>query len=215
MLKYLVFDMDGTLIDTDNIIINIWTELLKKYYGKDYKIDIELIKTFSGPPINETFNKMFPNLNHDEIKQVYNDISIKYYDQFLEGFPNFKYILNKFYKEGYKLSIFTNKNRERSIYCLKKLNIFHLFDILVCAEDVKFNKPNPEGLYKIKEFYQCNLDEMIYIGDTLYDYKVAKNADIDVILMTMKKRVLSDNIKPYCFVDSYDQLYKEVKKYEN
>lgn len=215
MLKYLVFDMDGTLIDTDNIIINIWTELLKKYYGKDYKIDIELIKTFSGPPINETFNKMFPNLNHDEIKRVYNDISIKYYDKFLEGFPNFKDILNKFYKEGYKLSIFTNKNKERSIYCLKKLNIFHLFDILVCAEDVKFNKPNPEGLYKIKEFYQCNLDEMIYIGDTLYDYKVAKNADIDVILMTMKKRVLSDNIKPYCFVDSYDQLYKEVKKYEN
>ena len=83
-----------------------------------------------------------------------------------------KFILENKLKKNYDLSVFTSKNRRRT---LKILNKYKLFKCIITADDVKKGKPNPEGLKKIISYFKTNRKNCTYVGDSLYDY-LASNA---------------------------------------
>ena len=63
MVKLLIFDADGTLFDTDEIIFKTWKELFSLYKPKDTFIDREFTRSFSGPPLSESIKKVFSNIH--------------------------------------------------------------------------------------------------------------------------------------------------------
>ena len=62
MVKLLIFDMDGTLVDTDEVLYQTWAELFRLYKPKEYVIDREFIRGFSGPPIEESIKRALKEL---------------------------------------------------------------------------------------------------------------------------------------------------------
>ena len=84
MVKVLIFDMDGTLIDTDEIIYRTWKELFLEYKPKDYVIDREVVRTFSGPPVEQSINFAFPELDPDFVLKEYRKRTAKYYEDCLK-----------------------------------------------------------------------------------------------------------------------------------
>ena len=84
MSKYslLIFDVDGTIADTDDVIVNTYIDLYK-IYKKDSPIDIKKFKTFSGPPLNETLRNEFPMLSYDYIYSEYKRISKDNYPKYI------------------------------------------------------------------------------------------------------------------------------------
>ena len=66
MYKLIIFDMDGTIADTDKVIVKSYLELYKIYKPNDIP-SVEKIRTFSGPPINKTLTEEFPHLELDFI----------------------------------------------------------------------------------------------------------------------------------------------------
>ena len=216
MLKVISFDVDGTLVNTDETVINTWLELYKVYKPKDFKPDIEKARTFSGPPLTESLTKEFPEYDYDFILEQYKERTVKYYDNDIKFFPNVEETLIKLKKDGYKLAILTSKNRYMTLYTLKLANLdANLFDYIVAGDEVSKNKPDPEGLKKIMAHFYISNNELLNIGDTEYDLGAGENAHVDTILMTMCKRKYKSIIHPYKFVNSYNELYEVIKNYDN
>lgn len=215
MIKVLVFDLDGTLIDTDNVLIANWQEIFKTFKPKDYQIDVETIRTFSGPPLKETIKKYLPEYDTDFIYSEFDKRVKKYYDTKLVFFDDYLEVLNNLKKAGYKLAILTSKNRLMTEYCVHLMKADHLFDYIVTSTDLTKFKPDPQGLELIMHHFNCLNSEMINIGDTEYDYYCGQNANVKTIMMTMENRKFKSKIFPLAFINSYNDLYKEILSYDH
>lgn len=213
--KAIVFDMDGTLIDSDEVVISTWEELVKAYKDKDHQYEREYFRRFSGPSLDSSIDFMFPEYDHDFIKTQYGLRTSKYYEMYCKLFDGAKEVLTALKNDGYKLAILTTKKREKTLYCLKKYGVYDLFSLVVAAEDVVKQKPDSEGLIKIKDYFKLNSDEVLYVGDNDIDYLTASGCNVDCILMTMCKRAYKVKVNPICYINNYEDLYKEIKNGSN
>ena len=215
MLKLIVFDVDGTLVDTDEVILETWKELIRLYKPSDYFLDDDVIRTFSGPPLRDSIKRVFPEMNQEFIFNEYNRITPGLYESNIKKFPNVVDILNNLKKDGYQLAVLTNKDSKMTRYTLELAGIdINLFGAIVTADNVKTLKPNPEGLLNILNKLNIKNNETISVGDTEFDYYCGINADVKTIMMTMKKRPYESKIFPLAFCSNYNDLYKEIKKYD-
>ena len=208
--KYILFDMDGTIANTDSLIIESMNILYDKYRnGK--RTPVEEIYYFSGPPIAGTLKKEFPNMDNDFMVQEFSRISKDLYPQLMTGYPHCREVLLDFKKHGIKLGVVTNKMREMTLYCLKLINLDDIFDVVVGYDDVKIGKPNQEGLLKALGFLQAkDLQESIYIGDNKIDFDTANNAGIDCGLVGWGPRILPKDIKPTFIFQDYLDLRRII-----
>lgn len=212
MYKLIIFDMDGTIADTDKVIVKSYLELYK-IYRPEYKPQISKIKTFSGPPLNETLTNEFPHLELDFIRKEYKRISRGNYIKYLKTFRFCSEFLNKLKQKGYKISIATSKNEEATNFSLKLLKFEGLFDYIVCADTIDVPKPAPNCVFKIMEHYGVSKEETLFVGDTWYDYKCARAAGVNVAIMTFMKREFDEDFKPDYITNSFRKLLKYIEYY--
>ncbi len=189
MKKLLIFDVDGTLCDTDIILYKTWDELFKLYKRPYVEFDIEKIKLYSGPPLEFAISDAFPELDSKFIHDEYRRRTKKYYDTDLKLFENVKEVLEYFYNKGYIITTLTAKNLEMTSYSFKKLGIDKYFKEYVTRSNGFKAKPDKEGIEYLLNKYHIDKKDAIMIGDTNADIECAKNASIDSCLMTMQDRV--------------------------
>lgn len=215
MFKLIVFDVDGTLVDTDDIILSTWKELIRLYKPKDYYLDDEEIKTFSGPPLKDSLKRIFPEKDLDFMVSEYNRITITFYPSKLHTFLGAVEVIEKLKKEHRKLAILSSKDSKMIKFTLTLAGFdVSLFNEIVSSDDVKKAKPDPEGLLFIMDKEKISKDETLYVGDTEFDYYCAENCDTKVVMMSMKNRKYKSKLFPLAFCSNYNELYKEIKKYD-
>lgn len=212
MYKLIIFDMDGTIADTDKVIVKSYLELYKIYKPNDIP-SVEKIRTFSGPPINKTLTEEFPHLELDFIKKEYRRISRGNYIKYIKSFRFCRECLTILKKKGYKISIATSKLESGTRFCLELLKFDHLFDFIVCADTIDVPKPAPNCVYEIMNHYGVSKEETLFVGDTVFDYKCAKAAGIDVAIMTFMKRHFDEDFAPDFVTNSYRKLLKYIEKH--
>ena len=207
MKKLLIFDVDGTLCDTDIILYKTWEELFKLYKKPYVPFDIEKIKTYSGPPLEFAINDAFPEMDQKFIHDEYRARTKKYYDTDLTLFDDVKEVLEYFYNNGYIICTLTAKNLEMTSYSFKKLGIDKYFKEYVTRTNGFKPKPSSEGIEYLLKKYNISIQDAIMIGDTNADLECAKNAHIDSVLMKMRERngIKKENIQYEC------NNYKELK----
>lgn len=210
MHKIIVFDLDGTLINSDEAIFLSWKEMFENFYNDEFS-SIAL-NTFSGPPISVTHKKYFSNYDFSFIKNEYLTRTTKYYKDHIFLFDNEINVLQNLIKKGYILTIFTNKSKEKLHLCLKMFGMERLFDFIVSGDDIRESKPNPEGLRLIKDHYNCVKDDLFFIGDTLYDYEAARQFDIDFAFLTILQRDILKDSKTLQFknYEEIDNFFVEI-----
>ena len=158
------------------------------------------IRGFSGPPVEESIHRAFPEKDPDFILKEYRKRTTKYYDSDLTFFPQEKEILEALYKEGLILTISTSKNRPMSLKCLEILGVKDLFSMMITSSEPLPHKPDPASLLALM------------IGDTGFDALAAKNAGIKSVLLRLVPRIYEKDKMPDYFVDSYDELYELIHK---
>lgn len=215
MYKIIAFDMDGTLINSDVLIYKTWEELFLTFKNKDYVIDKKRTQSYSGPKLEDSIFDAFPEYDQKFMLEQYKERTKKYYKSDLSIFKNTKKVLTLLKNKGYQLAIVTSKNREMTEYSLKKCHIFNLFSFLVCSDDVTKTKPDPEGMYLLLNHFNVSNKDVLFIGDTEFDYLTSKYASIDCILMTMCERNFKSTIIPLNYAKDYNELYKEILFYEH
>ncbi|MBQ9265936.1 MAG: HAD family hydrolase [Bacilli bacterium] len=212
MVKLLIFDMDGTLIDTDKVLLETWKELFKLYKPSDYVVDEEVVRTFSGPPIQESIAKAFPEKDQSFILKEYRARTEKYYDYYLKIYPGEKEVLERLSKEGYILAIATQKNKKMALKSLEMQGIYDYFSLILTSNDGFKTKPSPDMINYILANFDCKPEEAIMIGDTAYDYLAAKNAGVRSILFKGSKRTYSEEVDPLGIFSSYEEIYHFLKQ---
>lgn len=210
--KLYIFDLDGTLLDSDPMLIETFHYLYKKYKPADYVIDDEKIITFSGPQIRDTLLQEFPELDQDMMLKVWREESVKNYPIYTKLFPGAYEILSTLKKKNIPVAVYTNKHRFATdeafkIFGIDKLNIFS-----ICGDEVEHLKPQPDGIFEcMKHFGIFDKKDVIYIGDTIYDYNTAKNAEVDFGIVSWTPRKLPDFAENFQEIHSFSDLVRSSK----
>lgn len=201
-MECIIFDKDGTLMD----FAKFWIPVAKKaidYVCADYSVgeDIkeEILKAIGVDENVDILGVLCYGTYGDIINVVYEvlDKNNVVYDKmtmtkkFPEAFakarhegeiaptsPGLKNTLADLKAKGKKIFVVTSDNYETAEYCLRKLDIFELFDEIIADDGVHPSKPDPYYIDYLVAKYGFSKDEMCMIGDTLADMSFARNGGI-------------------------------------
>lgn len=185
MYKTILFDMDGTLIESNDLVLDIYQSLVKLHPPKVSLKSIPVADVLAkGYPevLEMLYGKKRPDLI-EEIYRIHSELAVNH----LKLYPNTMDILESLKSRGIKLYIITSELRKIAIAELTGLSIFHFFEDIIAFEDVSRPKPDPEGIIKLITTKKLNKKEMMFVGDSISDAKAAKDAGILSIYMNWHK----------------------------
>ncbi|MED3561589.1 pyrophosphatase PpaX [Bacillus xiapuensis] len=169
----LLFDLDGTLIDTNELIIATYLHTLEKYYPNKYKR--EDVLPFMGPTLHEAFSTVDPDRVEEMILE-YRTFNLANHDLLVKEFPNVLETIQTLKEKGYKLGIVTTKKHDVSLKGLRLMKLEEYFDVIVAMDHVTKVKPDPEPIFKALEQINSTPKETIMVGDNFHDILAGKNA---------------------------------------
>lgn len=209
MLRAVIFDFDGTLFDTNDMIIESFTYTLKKVLGRDMSPD-ELYNVW-GRPLKEQMER-YGKDNCQELVKTYRD----YYHQLsdkLKTFPNALEIIDLLKERGYYVGILTNKGKGGLIDGLEMFNLMDKIDVYLSKDDLINPKPDIEGFIKIMDKLKVKSDEVLMVGDSPSDIIGGKNAGIKTVLVSYTCFDLEEmmRLKPDYLIDRLDEVIDIVE----
>ncbi|VAW62268.1 Similar to phosphoglycolate phosphatase, clustered with ribosomal large subunit pseudouridine synthase C [hydrothermal vent metagenome] len=178
--KVLIFDWDGTLMDSVARIVDCLRKSAEQVLGEEKRADDEL-KDVIGLGLREAIMQLHPSVNEKQISEM----SDAYRYQYMEVnttssvlFNGVENLLGQLEEQGYWLAVATGKGRQGLDQVLELTGLGPRFHITRCASET-FSKPHPLMLEEILQQLGLNANEALMIGDTEYDMEMAKNANMD------------------------------------
>jgi len=203
----LIFDMDGTIIDTDWMVVSAWRELFRRHKPLE-KPSLHKLLTFSGPPLKVSIAKEFPNEDLNLIKKEYADLTDAMYLSDVPSYPGLKEALLSLKAKSVILTINTNKSKDKCGIALDGAGLSGLFDYIVSGDDVIKSKPDPEGVNLILKRFGVRKEKALYIGDSLFDLKTAKAAGVDFMSVMWRLLPFPESEETPYHLASYNDLVR-------
>lgn len=205
--KVILFDLDGTLIDTDKLIFMSYRYLFQKY-GNGYEPTFSEYISFLGPTLMETFPKYFKE-DVGLLLKEYREYGAKNDKYFLSPIKGANEVVAELERRGYKLAIVSSKIRKAIINNLKDLALDKYFSFIVGADEVEGRyKPDPYGINVALNYFGVTSDEAIMVGDSMGDIKCARNANVTRVAVnySLKGKFYKDEDIDYAIDSLYDLL---------
>lgn len=172
----LIFDLDGTLLDSEQFIIRSF-QYTFEHFRPGLEISEEEYHSFFGPTLNQTFSRFAENEEElNEMIKYYRAYNVAGYDDNVRLFPGVKEMLSVLHKKGYKTAIVSSKASELVKHTMDLFNINEYVDLVLGQGDYDKPKPEPDGI--IKAMNELESKNALYVGDTLNDIIAAKAAGI-------------------------------------
>ena len=169
----ILFDLDGTLIDTNDLIIASFLHTLEKHYPGQYSR--EDVLPFIGPSLKETFGGMDPE-RAEEMTRVYRTYNLANHDLLVKEFEGVLETVQILRDKGYKLGIVTTKLYGTVLKGLQLMKLDPYFDVIVALDHVSKAKPDPEPIFNALKQLGSKPEEAIMVGDNYHDILAGKNA---------------------------------------
>ena len=198
MIKLIIFDLDGVLVNTKDIHFYALNEALIKIDKKFLISKIDHLNIYDGMPTKEklkllTLSKNLPLKSHKLIIENKNKFTKKLVKQKI---VKSKRLLSLFknLKKNYKIAVASNAIKTTVNQCLKKLEIIKFVDLVISNEDVKFPKPNPQIYLKCMIFFGVYPNETIILEDSSIGRKSAINSGANLLPIESTSEVNKKNI---------------------
>lgn len=179
MIKAILFDFDGTLVDTNPLIIRSFTETFKVLFPEREFTQQEL-QDCIGPTLEETGRKYYPT-NPNHLVEIYRRICWQYHDEMIEVYPGVEEMLKALKMMDLKLVIVTSKKRDMLLRGLEVTKLQNYFDWIVAVDDVTHPKPHQEPIERVLNYYGFQPDACLMVGDNSHDINSAKAAGVKSI----------------------------------
>ncbi len=179
--KGVIFDLDGTLVDSLEDIADSMNKVLLRYGFKTH--DLQAYKYFIGNGIRNLVREALPEPSRsDDLVSKCFDLMMEEYSNHCidktKPYPGVSELLDELTKNNIRLSVFSNKVDELTKRVVSTLLPNWKFEVVIGACTEIPRKPNPEGAFLISEKLRLPSSDLIYLGDTDVDMKTATSAKI-------------------------------------
>ncbi|WP_117168826.1 pyrophosphatase PpaX [Paraliobacillus sediminis] len=206
-IRTILFDLDGTLIDTNELIIASFTHTLKKHSETPYTR--EQILSFIGPPLYDSLAQVDPD-NVEAMVATYREHNLSNHDKYVTAYPTVVDTIKTLKENGYQLGIVTTKMRDTALLGLKLTGMEDAFDIVIGLDDVTNAKPHPEPIIKALTQLHANPINAIMVGDNYHDIEAGQNAGIKTagVAWSIKGKEVLASYKPDYMLEEMSDLLK-------
>ena len=173
-----LFDLDGTVIDSGAIILASMRHAAESVVGGTYT-DAELMKAVGGPGLEAQMAALDPN-RIDELVRVYREHNEPLHDT-LQCCAGMDAVLAQLKDEGRRLGIVTAKRRLTVDLAFARLPIEQFFDVVVGGDETEEHKPHPAPLLLALERLSARAEETAYVGDSPFDMQAARAAGLHAV----------------------------------
>jgi len=181
LYKLYLFDYDGTLADTNEIVNLSLITAVKRCLNKD------ITKTQLIPILGKVIEDQmayFCKEKTQELVECYKECYRNNQDKMTRLFPGAVETISQLKSRGSKLGIVSSKGRRGINHGLNMFNIAHMFDIIVAAREVQFSKPHPQPILKALEQAAVKPEEAVMIGDSPHDILSGKRAGVKTVAVS-------------------------------
>jgi pyrophosphatase PpaX len=206
-INTILFDLDGTLIDTNELIISTYLHTLDKYFPGQY--GREDVLPFLGPTLHEVFGNMDPE-KVEEMVLDYRTFNLANHDALVKEFEGVIETVEILKDKGYKLAIVTTKREDVALKGLRLMNLDQFFDVVVAYDHVKKVKPDPEPILLALEQLNAKPEEAMMVGDNFHDILAGKNAGTKTVgvAWSIKGREYIAKYEPDYILETMPDLLK-------
>lgn len=204
--RLIVFDWDGTLMDSTGRIVSAMQTTATKLKLPVPSVDD--VRGIIGLNLNECYQRLFPEVDdHDWITEEY-----RY--QYVEGdatpsplFEGTAETLEYLKSQGYLLAVATGKAREGLERVLNDSGVKSMFDVTIASDEAQ-GKPHPEMLNKLMAHTKTSPEQSIMVGDTTFDLEMATKAGMPSIGVTFGAHTLDmlRRCRPQAIIDDIREL---------
>lgn len=185
----IIFDLDGTLIDTKPGIVKTYAMLFEKY-GDINQFNEDLQDEVIGPSLQTMFPKLFPNQDTEALIAEYREYNQKIFEEENRLMDDAYYVLKLLKEQGFHVGVVSSKSHQTVYNNLAIYDLNQFVEDIIGRDDVSQEKPSPEGLNKILSKNRWYRDEAMYVGDSVGDIEAGKAANLyTVACLFNEKRV--------------------------
>lgn len=209
-MKALLFDFDGTLLNTNTLIIETFRHVFEEHAPGKYTD--EQFLSFIGPSLLQTFTAETPECVDDMIAK-YRAWNQEHHDALVEEYPLVKETLEQLHAQGIRLAIVTTKQRTTLEHGLSLMGIRDLFDVTITLNDVEHVKPHPEPIEKALHALHVAKEDALMIGDNSHDIHAGQRAGVKTagVAWSIKGEDYLRSLQPDYILQSMTDLLQLVK----
>ena len=180
--KLIIFDMDGTLVDSSTTIVNAINYVRSKLNLVALEKELILEKV-NDPALNPALFFYEVEEFSTEQEEWFSEYYTLNHEKELELYPEIDKLLKELKESGYLLAIATNAYRGSTLQSLGHLKVLEYFSSIACYDDVGRGKPAPDMLEKNLEDLKLDVKDAIFIGDSERDLMAAETLKMDYIMI--------------------------------
>ncbi|MDQ0352544.1 pyrophosphatase PpaX [Alkalibacillus filiformis] len=210
-IKTLLFDLDGTLIDSNELIVASFQHTFKEHLGRDYTK--EEILPFIGPPLKDTMDKLDEGQS-EQMMKTYREHNALHHDAYIEMYDGVYETIKSLHEFGYPMAIVTTKIEKTARKGLELTGLDEFFDVVIGLDHVSQAKPDPEPVLKGMHALNGTLETTLMVGDNSHDIHAGQNAGTKTAAVgwSAKGRDYMESLNPDYVLNHISDLIDIIKE---
>lgn len=176
-----IFDLDGTLVDTIDLIVASFQHIHRTKLGTE--LDRERVLPWIGRTLRDIYAEIAPG-REQELTEAYIDWNFAHLEQLQRDYTGMRELLAELRTVGLRIGIATAKRRRSTMRSLAAAGLAEAVDAIVTMEDTAQHKPSPEPILKALALLGAEAESAIYVGDAVPDMLAAKSAGVGSVAVT-------------------------------
>lgn len=172
-VEAVLFDLDGTLIDTVELILTSFRHATCAVLGESLPDDVMMAGV--GMPLIQQMRDFSPE-HADELLRVYREHNAEAHDRMVHEYPGTEQVLTELRRRGLPMGVVTSKGTPMTLRGLRLFDLERFFGVVVTADDVPLHKPDPFPLRHAAALLGVDVERCAYLGDSPHDMEAAKAA---------------------------------------
>jgi len=174
-LRVVLFDLDGTLIDSTELIVSSF-EYTYRTMGRI--MTLEQIQADLGIPLRDTLARYFDGADLNRAMQTYLNYNLERHDSSIRQIAGVASLVSRLANAGLRLGVVTSKVRDTALRGLRLCHLDRSFEVVVAREDTARHKPDSEPLIYALAAFEADGSQCAYVGDTPPDVEAARGAGV-------------------------------------
>jgi HAD superfamily hydrolase (TIGR01509 family) len=205
-----VFDLDGTLLDTMPFVVEGLTKAVAPYRSRPTP---EEVMGSLGGPSDACVRRLLGGTRHLRVALLAYLEFLRQHDHVVRPFRGARTLLKFLKSESVRIGLWTGRERKTTLERLRALSWERAFDPVVCGDDLSSHKPDPEGLLKIVRSWQLAPAQVIFVGDSDQDFAGGCAAGVPTVAIDHGRRIASGLLRhPLAVAPNPPSAYARVRK---